>query len=398
MKSSLRKLFNDAWSEDKYKKIYDEIVTKTRHLVPFRIAETPVFLDDSLWQKLVIATENLITQISDPDILSKCDKVFEYTSTRVPNESPHPKFIQFDFGICANEDGSLQPKLIELQGFPSLYYFQTVLAAIYKSLLKESENLKFFADGIDEEKYYHALDRIILNGHDPKHVIIMEVEPEKQNTYIDLLCTSQRLGIDILCISKIRRNDRKLYYINDQGAVVEIKRIYNRIIFDELEKRKDLINEFDMLQDVDVEWAGHPNWFFKLSKFTMPYLKGDAVPKTYFLDQVDYSKLDLSQYVLKPLFSFSGAGVEIDIDIDILNKVGQKDHYILQEKVSYVPLVEDVNGELSKFEVRMMVVWPEEADRPFIVNNLIRLSKGKMVGVKYNKDKIWVGGSIGFRE
>jgi hypothetical protein len=398
MKSNLRKLFNESWTEDKYKKIYDDIVTKTGHLVPFRIAETPVFLDDTLWQKLVSATENLITQISDPAILSKCDRVFEYTSTRVPKESPHPKFIQFDFGICANEDGTLQPKLIELQGFPSLYYFQTVLAGIYKSLLPGSENLKFFADGIDEEKYYQALDRIILNGHDTKHVIIMEVEPEKQNTYIDLLCTSQRLGIEVLCISKIRRNNRKLYYINNQGAEVEIKRIYNRIIFDELEKRKDLINEFDMLQDVDVEWAGHPNWFFKLSKFTMPYLKGDSVPKTYFLDQIDYTGLDLSQYVLKPLFSFSGAGVEIDIDIDMLNKVVQKDHYILQEKVSYVPLVEDVNGELSKFEVRMMVVWPEEVDRPFIVNNLIRLSKGKMVGVKYNKDKIWVGGSIGFRE
>jgi len=398
MKSSLRKLFNESWTEDKYKKIYDDIVTKTGHLVPFRIAETPVFLDDTLWQKLVSATENLITQISDPAILSKCDKVFEYTSTRVPNESPHPKFIQFDFGICANEDGTLQPKLIELQGFPSLYYFQTVLAGIYKSLLKGSVNLNFFADGIDEEKYYNALDRIILNGHNPKNVIIMEVEPEKQNTYIDLLCTSQRLGIEILCISKIRRNDRKLYYINNQGAEIEIKRIYNRIIFDELDQRKDLINEFDMLQEVDVEWAGHPNWFFKLSKFTMPYLHGEAVPNTYFLNQVDYTNLDLSQYVLKPLFSFSGAGVEIDIDIDMLNKVAQKDHYILQEKVSYVPLVEDVNGELSKFEVRMMVLWPEGVDRPFIVNNLIRLSKGKMVGVKYNKDKIWVGGSIGFRE
>ncbi|HMP30339.1 MAG TPA: hypothetical protein PKD85_12115 [Saprospiraceae bacterium] len=398
MNKNWRQIFNNAWSSEKYDLLYNEILRQTGHLVPFRIAESPVFLDNSLWDSLMSDTNDLIDQISTKEVLDHGEKVFKYTNSKVPGDDGHPSFIQFDFGICQNPDGTLQPKLIELQGFPSLYYFQPILADIYKSLFPGGEQLKFYADGIDQDTYYNLLDPIILNGHDPREVIILEIEPEKQNTYIDLLCTSIHLGVKVLCISKVKRSGSKLYYIDDKGVSIPIKRIYNRVIFDELEQRQDIIGSFDMLQNVDVEWAGHPNWFFKLSKFTMPKLKGKSVPKTYFLDQIDYNDLELKNYVLKPLFSFSGAGVEIDITRSMLDDVAQKDHYILQEKVDYVPLVADVNGDLSKFEVRMMAVWPQNHPKPIIANNLIRLSKGKMVGVKYNKDKIWVGGSIGFRE
>jgi hypothetical protein len=393
-----RKKFNESWTEDKYTHLYQYVKDVTGHLIPFRLAESPVFFENYLWDKLVKNTEELIDQICSQEVINHGEKVFNYTNKKVPGFSKHPSFIQFDFGICKNENGDLQPKLIELQGFPSLYYYQPLLAKKYKTLFDGSEKLKFFADGIDEEKYFEILDPIILNGHDPENVIILEIEPEKQNTYIDLLCTSLRLGVKVLCISKVKRSGRKLFYLNDQDQEVEIKRIYNRVIFDELEQRHDLVGEYDMLHEVDVEWAGHPNWFFKLSKFSMPLLQGEAVPKTYFLHEVDYTKLDLNKFVCKPLFSFSGAGVEIDITKEMLDAHEHKDHYILQEKVDYVPLVADPNGELAKFEVRMMCVWPENAEKPIIVNNLVRLSKGKMVGVKYNKDKIWVGGSIGFRE
>jgi hypothetical protein len=398
MNNKWRQIFNQSWSKEKYDFIYQEIVKQTGHLVPFRIAETPVFFNDPLWNTLIEDTNLLIDQISTQKVLDHGENVFKYATTKVPGENVHPSFIQFDFGICQNSDGTLQPKLIELQGFPSLYYFQPKLAQIYKSLFPGGEDLKFFADGIDEDGYYNLLDPIILNGHDPKEVVILEIEPEKQNTYIDLLCTSLKLGIKVLCVSEVKRSGTRLYYINEDGGSVTIKRIYNRVIFDELEQRPDVVRDFNMLQDVDVEWAGHPNWFFKLSKFTMPLLSGKSVPTTHFLHEINYATLDLERFVLKPLFSFSGAGVEIDITKSMLDAVEQKDHYILQEKVDYVPLVEDVNGELSKFEVRMMAVWPKGYEKPVIVNNLIRLSKGKMVGVKYNKDKTWVGGSIGFRE
>jgi hypothetical protein len=398
MIDSLRDQFNNGYTEDKYKQIYHGIHNQTDHWVPFRIAESPVFLDENLWQQLVGATNELIDQISKPEILQHGEGVFAYSNTRVPNENDRPHFIQFDFGIHQKADGTFHPYLIELQGFPSLYYFQVMLAKAYKDISSESSDLKHFADGITEEKYHELLDKIILNGHEPASVVLLEVDPPSQNTYIDFACTALKTGIKVICLSDVKRRGRDLSYIDNNGNSQPIKRIYNRIIFDELDQKKEFIKEYDMLQDVDVEWAGHPNWYFKLSKFSMPRLDSQYVPKTYFLNEIDYGALNLTQFVLKPLFSFSGSGVEIDINKKMLDDIKAKDQYIIQEKVEYTPLVKDPNGDLSKFEVRMMTLWPDDADKPILVNNLIRLSKGKMVGVKYNKDKIWVGGSIGFRK
>jgi hypothetical protein len=272
-----------------------------------------------------------------------------------------------------------------------------MLAEEYKTIFPEAKQMLHFADGMTEERYFNILSKIILNDHEPTSVVLLEIDPPSQNTYIDFACTALKTGIKVICLSDVKREGKILYYIDAKGARQRINRIYNRIIFDELDQKKEYIGEYDMLQDVDVEWAGHPNWYFKLSKFTLPRLDSIYVPKTYFLNEVDFSALDLNNFVLKPLFSFSGSGVEIDINKEMLDRIKHKDQYILQQKVEYTPLVNDPNGDMSKFEVRMMTVWPDDAEKPILVNNLIRLSKGKMVGVKYNKDKIWVGGSIGFR-
>ena len=47
----------------------------------------------------------------------------------------------------------------------------------------------------------------------------------------------------------------------------------------------------------------------------------------------------------------------------------------------------------AKAEIRIFYTWKDGDLRPGPANNLARLSKGKMIGVRYNKDKDWVGGS-----
>ena len=99
--------------------------------------------------------------------------------------------------------------------------------------------------------------------------------------------------------------------------------------------------------------------------------------------------------MLKPLYSFAGTGVIIHINRFDLDAIQDPENYILQRKVEYAPVVPTPDVP-AKAEVRMMMLWERGAERPYLVNNLVRLSKGQMVGVRYNKDKVWVGGSVGF--
>jgi hypothetical protein len=248
---------------------------------------------------------------------------------------------------------------------------------------------------MNTETYFDILRNVIVGDTDPKQVIMLEIEPEKQNTYIDFICTQHVLGIKVLCLSKVIKKEKQLFYIDETGNEVRILKIYNRVIFDELFQRPDFTPGFHFQDELDVEWIGHPNWFYKISKYSMPRLKSKYVPKCYFLSELNEYPTDLENYVLKPLFSFSGSGVVIDVTKEICDAVEHKNHYILQEKVTYHPILQSPD-EPVKAEIRMLMIWGKEMQKPLIVNNLVRLSKGKMIGVKYNKDKDWVGGSVGF--
>ncbi|MEM9258598.1 MAG: hypothetical protein AAGA62_03065, partial [Bacteroidota bacterium] len=236
--------------------------------------------------------------------------------------------------------------------------------------------------------------RSILGKHAPENVVLLEVDPEKQNTRVDFLICCRELGIAELCISDVELDGDKLYYQLD-GVRTRIHRIFNRVIFDELNARPDLKRSFNMIEEVDVEWAGHPNWFFLLSKFTLPFIDSPYVPDTRFLHEIEELPADLSAYVLKPLYSFAGAGVDLYPTVEKIKAIAKPEHYILQKKVRYADLVETLDVP-ARAEIRMMYVWPEDAAEPILLNNLVRLSKGEMVGVKYNKDKTWVGGSLGY--
>jgi hypothetical protein len=392
---NLRQSYNSAFSEAKYAAFLDYISGLYNHTPGFRLSETPVFFPDDFRDKLFKACDDIVDALVRPDFKEITEGSMK-PEHRVPNEDAHPTFLVVDFGVCEGADGTLVPKLIEMQGFPSLYFFQNDLAEGYKKHFENiPDTLSPLFSGLDTEGYYKLMSEVIVGDSKPENVVLLEVEPEKQNTLIDFYGTAKHLGIKVLCLTKVIKQGKKLFYKNEKDTLVRIEKIYNRVIFDELDRRPDLTFGFDFTETLDVEWIGHPNWFFRISKYTLPFLKSDFVPKTYFLDTLTEYPTDLENYVLKPLFSFSGQGVKINITRQDLDEVEDRANHILQEKVNYVAALK-TPSDPAKIEIRMLMVWKKGDARPTIVNNLIRLSKGIMIGVRYNKDKDWVGASAGF--
>ncbi len=394
----LRQRFNAAFTPEKYQELLNTINTEFGEPATFRVAESPVFIPKKLKEQLLQGIEDISAVLTRPDFRQISEAAIP-PHLRVPDEDEHSIFLQYDFGICRDSAGNLTPQLIELQGFPSLYFYQHLLAQAYRRHYDIPADFHHLFSGFDREGYLQLLREIIIGDARPENVILLEVEPEKQNTRIDFWGTRKYLGLKVLCLSKIKREGRDLYYLDDDGRKVAIQRIYNRIIFDELEKRADLPREWDMFSEVNAEWVGHPNWFFRISKHTLPYLHSEFVPETLFLKDLKTPPADLENWVLKPLFSFSGQGVKVNVTRDDLDAVDDPGNYILQRKVQYVAAIETViPNEPSKCEIRMMLLWKKGWDKPRLVNNLIRMSKGEMVGVRYNMGKEWVGSSVGFFE
>tara|TARA_R110000868_G_scaffold398297_1_gene671397 strand:+ start:4381 stop:5577 length:1197 start_codon:yes stop_codon:yes gene_type:complete len=397
MVKTYREAFNNAFTEDTYQALLNDVVKKFDYTPKFKIAETPIFIPSSLKERLIDACNDIMKVINQPNFKTLTEGAFFDDKMKVPNEDEHSKFIQLDFGICLDKNGNPTPKLIELQGFPSLYCFQHFIGRMYRKHYTIPEHLSIHPTGITSAEFIELLRTEIVGETNPKQVILLEIEPEKQATAIDFYCTADLLGIKVLCISKLIKKGKKLFYLNDEGKEIQVLKIYNRIIFDELDQRDDLKREFDFNDDVDVQWIGHPNWFFRISKFTMPLLKGDYVPKSFYLNKLESIPEDLENYVLKPLYSFAGAGVKIHVTRDMIDAIKNKSNYLLQEKVAYHPIIETLD-EPAKCEIRMMLLHCKKDNKTKIVSNLMRLSKGEMIGVKYNKDKTWVGGSTGFFE
>ncbi|HLP95631.1 MAG TPA: hypothetical protein VK168_16420 [Saprospiraceae bacterium] len=398
MHQELRQRFNAAFTQEKYEAFLHTMNTSYGEPCTFRISETPIFVPRDLKNKLLKGVEDICAVITAPGFKERSEAALP-DHLRVPGEYEHTQFLQLDFGICKDENGQFVPQLIEMQGFPSLYFFQHLLATSYRKHFDIPADYHHLFGGLDEDGYINLMRQVIVGGAKPENVILLEVEPEKQNTRIDFWGTAKHLGIKVLCLSKLKKEGRDLYYLDDNGRKVGVERIYNRIIFDELERRADLPREWDMTTEVNAEWVGHPNWFFRISKHSLPFIQSDFVPKTLFVNELKEIPADLENWVLKPLFSFSGQGVKINITREDVESVDDPSNFILQRKVEYVAGVQTPDpNEPSKCEIRMMLVWDKGWPAPRLVNNLIRMSKGEMVGVRYNKGKEWVGSSAGFFE
>jgi hypothetical protein len=281
-----------------------------------------------------------------------------------------------------------------MQGFPSLFAYQVALAEISARHFPVPANFSNYLNGFNKETYLQLLKKIILGNHDPSQVILLEIFPEKQKTRIDFAATQQYTGVQAVCLTKIFHEGRKLFYENN-GKKTEIKRIYNRVIFDDLQQQSPEVQKQGriLFEDLDVEWVPHPNWFYRISKYTLPFISHPYVPQTNFLSDIKKIPEDLHNYVLKPLFSFAGQGVIIDVTMNDIGNIPDPQNWILQRKVNYANVIETPD-EPAKLEIRIFYFWEDGASRPVATTNLARLSKGKMIGVRYNKDKEWVGGSF----
>lgn len=395
MISEIREQYNAGFTDEKYAAFKAYINSAWGHESKFRIAETPIFIPNSLKTQLLEACTEINKVITRADFKELTQHAIQHPSLQVPNEDYHTRFLQMDFGICKDRNGELIPQLIEVQGFPSLYFFQDLLYRAYSKFFDIPEGFTVHFDNMNSEEYIELLRKIIVGDQNPKEVVLLEIEPEKQVTSIDFYGAARHLGIKVLCISALKKRDKSLYYLDDKGNEIPIKRIYNRIIFDELLQRNDLKREFSFKDDVDVEWVGHPNWFFRISKYTMPLFKNKFVPECAYLNELEHYPDDLENYVLKPLYSFAGSGVKLHITKSDLEAITTPENFILQKKVAYEPIIETPSGKAT-CEIRMLMLWDTESDQIRIVNNLVRISKGEMVGVRYNKDKDWVGGSVAF--
>jgi hypothetical protein len=395
MDPQLRSRFNADFSADKYTALLRCVNEAVRWPADFRISETPIFLTREFRDEAVAAAETIAAETRTPEFARHAASAIP-PGLEVPDETSHPDILIVDLGICEDE-GRLVPRLIELQAFPSLFGFQfMLLGCMRRSFRAIPTNWTSSFGGLHDHQYIELLRRTIIGDANPENVILLEIEPEKQKTRVDFACTEVLLGIRSVCLTKVKKKGRQLFYDFD-GREVRIERIYNRVIFDELERRPDLKFDFSFQEELDVRWIPHPNWYYRISKHSLPFLKTPHTSPAYFADEfpADESPAD---YVLKPLYSFAGLGVDMDPTPEKIAALTDPHAWILQQKVNYAGFVPTPGGPKSKAELRMMFVWPDGAPDPILVNNLVRMSQGKMMGVNFNKEKTWVGSSIALHQ
>ena len=395
MISSQRERFNANFSSATYQQLVASLEQTTGLNIEFRVSETPVFVPTDLLLEIQQAATAINQQLLNAHYLSVSDRAIP-PSFCTPQQTPHPTFIQTDFAVVRDEHGHLKPKLVELQGCASIHAFQLFLAQEYQRHF-DLRGLSYLLNGLDDERYLTLLRHAIIGQHAPEQVVLMEIEPESQKTRPDFVMTEKLLGVPTVAINDVIKRGRQLFY-RHAGREIQIQRIYNRVIVDEL-IRKNVQFNFDYRDELEVEWAGHPNWFFRLSKFSLPFLDHPSVPRSWFLNQLDKYPDDLENFVLKPLFSFAGSGVKVHItraDLDVIPEAERGD-YLLMEKIFYAPVIQTPDGS-SKVEIRLMSIWPDAEPEPIPTMFLGRMSKGAMMGVDFNKNKTWVGSTACFFE
>jgi hypothetical protein len=391
MDPELRAAFNADFTSDKYDGLVKCVNETEKWPADFRISETPIFLTREFTDEVTHAANEIVAATRTAEFAKHAASAIP-KGLKVPNESAHPNFLLIDFAICAEGD-RLFPRLIELQAFPSVFGFQLLqLHCIRNAYPVIPRNWTSSFGGIKDDAYLELLRRTIIADSPVENVILLEIEPEKQKTRIDFAATQTLLGIRPVCVTKIKKRGRQLFYDRD-GGEVRIERIYNRVIFDELSHRSELNLQFRFQDDLDVKWVDHPNWYYRISKHSLPFLKTEHTSPTFFVDEFPPDQ-DVGDYVLKPLYSFAGHGVDMEPTSEKIAALQNPHEWILQRNINYAPFVPTVDGHKSKAEIRMMFLWPDNDRDPTLVNNVVRMSQGKMMGVDFNVDKTWVGATI----
>ena len=408
MIASIRQKFNAAFTEDVYQNYLASLNTPFPGALDFSVAETPIFINKDFTEK-VLATGDYVNQVIQSNNFKSITDPSLKNVPIFPNETALPQCIVMDFAIAMNDKNEIVPALIELQGFPSLFAYEILQDECIRKTYKIPEGYSPYLNGYTKEKYMHHLETILKgnsildNGNhtitnSAKHTVLLEILPHQQKTRIDFYCTEKYFNIPIVCITEIFVEGNNLFY-ERAGQKIKIDRIYNRIVLDELKNQTKEIQDKGALlwSNLDIEWVTHPHHFFRISKYLLPFLKHTYIPKTQFVDQLKAIPTALDKYILKPLFSFAGQGVIIDISAEDISNIKDPSGWILQEKVEYANCIETPTGP-AKAELRLYYFWDEASQKYIATMNLARLSKGKMIGVNYNKTATWVGGSLAYFE
>lgn len=395
MDPRFRPLFNEQITAERYEWYQRELSSRLNCTFEFRLAESPVFLPDDFKQRIVKAAEEIVEQLSDRQRLERMKRAIP-ARWNTPGMDALPNFTQVDFAVVRAADGTLVPKLIELQGFPSLTSLQVIQRDVWKDTMETMRGLdqrwSCWFSGYDRDGFLNLARQTIVGRHDPAEVILMDIDPPRQKTYPDFAATKKLFDVDAVDPTTLTKRGKRLFRDGTQ-----VKRIYNRVVFDELISRKIEL-PFDYREELEVEWAPHPNWYWVWSKYSLPFLDHPAVPRATFVSDLDRVPKDLStRYVLKPLFSFAGGGVNVEPTRKDLDAIPSADrsNWCVQEKIEYEPALQAADGGGVKIEIRMMFLRPDGEPKPILAQNLVRLSRGKMLGVDFNKSFTWVGSSIG---
>jgi hypothetical protein len=415
--SALRQRYNAAFTEERYAAFLRELNQAMYWPVDFRVAESPLFFDEATTRALIAAAADITRQLATPEFRRHAAHAIP-ANLSVPHETEFPHFLCIDFALCRDDTGQILPQLIELQGFPTVACWQLLLAHTYRQHFASipADFTPYFGSVVApassrpasspptpaelDQRYLDELRTAIVGDCLPENTVLLEIEPDKQKTRIDFACTHALLGVRPMCVTKVVKRGRQLFYFSG-GREVPIHRIFNRVIFDEL-LRQNPPMKFRFTDDLDVQWAGHPNWYFRISKHTLPFLRGPYVPDCRFVSDVvvggvlrpDALPADLENYVLKPLYSFAGLGVDIAPTREKIAALETPAEWLLQRKVAYAPVLETPDGP-AKAEVRLVFAG-DGSGMPRLVNNLVRFTKGAMHGVDFNRGKTWVGASCAF--
>ena len=387
---NMQSYFNtELFSDAKHAEFLTQLNIACGVPIEFRVAEMPIFIGKDLQFKLEQSAIDIIKACIDPKHLAIAKTAIP-DEFNVPNQSNKPLFSVIDFAIIQDNNGEFQPKVIELQGFPSLFGYQL---RFIECICKEYglEQYSGFPGLINTESYTTLLRESLIGNHDPDETCLLEYRPEQQKTLPDFSVIEQLTGMKTTDIESVKREGNVLYHQRN-GKWVRIRRIFNRAIADELVEKSAKV-PFDWRDDLNIEWAGHPNWYFLISKQSLPLIKHSAIPKSIFLSDLQDIPHSLEPFVLKPLFAFAGKGVIMDpkpSDIESI-PIDERSGYILQEKINYADCVETPYGA-NKVEIRIMLIWPEQKESPIPVMSLARTGRGPMMGVRYN-NMPWTGSS-----
>ncbi len=397
MITELRERYNAAFSQARYEAFIADLNRTYRFPMDFHLCETPLFLSAPLMAELLAAGERLACALLSADHLAR-SRAAVPPQLQLP-AATQPECLQLDFALCADGEGGIVPRLIELQGFPTLYGFQWLLDRKLRQHFEIDPSLHFYVAPYDEASYLRLLREVIVGDCDPQQVALLELHPDRQKTRIDFACTEALLGIRTVCLTEVVQRGERVFYSDERGRTVPIQRFYNRLIFDDLSGEM-LHKAYRLCQSAAVSWVSHPHWFFRLSKHSLPLLRDPCLPEAHFLADLAAYPPDLTDnYVLKPLFSYSGSGVDLDPTPEKLAAIPaeRRAEYLLQRKVAYAPLVRTPDG-YAKAEVRLLLLWHAQRARLETVATLVRLSKGRMMGTRFNKDQTWVGSTLAYHQ